>query len=72
MGNKNYKARVEISLIVEIDDILAVHKDNAAALAELYASDLAHEIISHANEYESFHVKNHGVKCIEAIEEEEE
>ena len=72
MGNKNYKARVEISLIVEIEDISAIHEDNASAIAEDVGDDLASRFVIEAEEFDGCFVKNWGVKCIEAIEEEEE
>lgn len=72
MGNKNYKARVEISMIVEIEDIPAVHEDNAAAQAEGIGDDMASRFVLEAEEFEGCFVKNWGVRCVDAEEEEEE
>lgn len=71
MENKNYKARVEISMIVEIEDIPAAHEDNAADSAETIAQDIAAKTVRTAEEFEGCFVKNWCVECIDVEEEEE-
>jgi len=70
MENKTFKTRVEISLIVEID-VDACHEDNAAAIAEDVAGDIAAELVSTV-EYSGNFVANYGIRCTEVNCEEEE
>lgn len=65
MENKTYKARVEVSLILEIG-VEACHEDNAAAISEDIAEDIVKELVSTV-EYggNGDYVANYGVKCIE-------
>ena len=65
--NKTYKARVEISLIVEMD-VEAEHEDNAAAIAE----EIVEENIPEDMGYCGYSVVNYGVRCIEAEEADDE
>lgn len=64
MTEKIYKARVEMSFVVEFD-IDAVHEDEAAVLAEEAGWDNVKNI---AEELNRVRVMNYGAKCIEVEE----
>lgn len=66
MNEKCYKARVEISLMVEIP-VWAIHEDNAAAIAEDIAGNIVAESVSTV-EYGGDFVTSYGVKCTEVEE----
>lgn len=67
MNEKCYKARVEISLMVEIP-VWAIHEDNAAAIAEDIAAGIAMNMTEAIEESGFDHVVNHGVNCTEVEE----
>ena len=67
MNEKCYKARVEISLMVEIP-VWAIHEDNAAAIAEDIAAGIAMDMTEAIEESGFDHVVNHGVHCTEVEE----
>ena len=69
---KNYRARVEVSLIVEMYGIPAVHEDNASAQAEDIAEDIASRFVLKAEEFKGCFVKNWGVRCVDAELDKEE
>lgn len=63
MPEKTYKARVELSLIVEFD-VDAVHEDEAAATAEEILRVDSQNLIDTLNSV-GYHVPNADVRCIE-------
>lgn len=63
MEEKTYKARVELSLIVEFD-VDAVHEDEAAATAEEILRVDSQNLIDTLNSV-GYRVPNADVRCIE-------
>ena len=68
---KNYRVRVEISLIIEMYGIPAVHEDNAYEQAEDIAEDIASRFVLEAEEFKGCYVKNLGVRCVDSELDEE-
>lgn len=65
MEDRTYKTRVELSMILEIDVHKACHEDNAGAIAENIAGDIA---VQMAHWYESqgdsdVYIPSWGVRC---------
>lgn len=67
MEEKTYKARVEVSMIIEME-IQAVHEDNAAAVAEECALMNAEKMADDIRSYGCVQVPNFGVRVIEVEE----
>lgn len=67
MEEKTYKARVEVSMIIEME-IQAVHEDNAAAVAEECALMNAEKMADDIRSYGRVQVPNFGVRVIEVEE----
>ena len=67
MKEKTYKARVEVSMVVEME-IQAVHEDNAAFVAEECALMNAEKMADDIRSYGRVQVPNFGVRVIEVEE----
>lgn len=69
MNEKTYKARVEISMVVEID-VVAVHEASAAPIAEEIAMDLAAKMTQTIEEDRDSgdYVAAWGVRCTDVEE----
>lgn len=67
MEEKTYKARVEVSMVVEME-VQAVHEDNAAVVAEECALMNAEKIADDIRSYGRVRVPNFGVRVVEVEE----
>lgn len=64
-NEKNYNARVEISMIVKMSDIRASGEDNAVKIAERFAKRIASRLSCETNEFEGCSVSNCEARCTE-------
>ena len=65
MEERTYKTRVELSLMLEIDVYNACHEDNAGAISEEIATDLARRFANELQKDEDVYVCNWGVQCVD-------